>query len=47
MTENVNWNIIDKPYINVRFLKTHDDAILPKLITKPSVQVILDMIFFA
>ena len=31
MTENVNWNIIDEPYINVRFLKTHDDSILPKV----------------
>lgn len=31
MTENVNWNIINEPYINVRFLKTHDDAILPKV----------------
>tara|TARA_E500000318_G_C3569248_1_gene217096 strand:- start:1451 stop:1936 length:486 start_codon:yes stop_codon:yes gene_type:complete len=29
--ENINWNIVDKPYINVRFLKTHDDAVLPKV----------------
>jgi len=31
MTENVNWNIVDKPAIKVKFLKTHDDAILPKV----------------
>lgn len=31
MTENVNWNIVDKPAIKVKFLKTHDDAVLPKV----------------
>jgi len=31
MTENVNWNIVDKPAIKVKFLKTHEDAILPKV----------------
>jgi len=31
MTENVNWNIVESPAIKVKFLKTHDDAILPKV----------------
>jgi dUTP pyrophosphatase len=31
MTENVNWNIVDTPAIKVKFLKTHEDAILPKV----------------
>ena len=31
MTENVNWNFVDKPAIKVKFLKTHEAAILPKV----------------
>lgn len=31
MTENVNWNVVDTPAIKVKFLKTHEDAILPKV----------------
>lgn len=31
MSENVNWNIVEKPAIKVKFLKTHEDAILPKV----------------
>lgn len=28
---NVTWSVVDKPYTNIKFLKTHDDAILPKV----------------
>ena len=31
MTENVNWNVVDTPAIKVKFLKTHEDATLPKV----------------